>query len=162
MICSQESDDRESNSLRHCYSAQFRLERGIWICVQLLLPAIDRVWNSRDNPDSERMLQHPKSSSQFHSANNGDYQESSEERRIRYGSIWRVRSGTPSRISRTYPFAIPNGSSTLQQHHWKADVLNYGLYTIGIRLYRKCIDARLRKVFSGSHDGKLDHWNIGI
>jgi hypothetical protein len=40
MFCSQESDEREIISLRHCYSAQFRLERGIWTCIQLILPAL--------------------------------------------------------------------------------------------------------------------------
>jgi hypothetical protein len=35
------------------------------------------------------------------------------------------------------------------------------LYTIGMRMYRKCIGARLRKVLTGSHDGKLDNWNMG-
>jgi hypothetical protein len=49
----------------------------------------------------------------------------------------------------------------MQHHHWKADALNSGLYTIGVRLYMKCLGTRLRKVFPGSHDGKLDHWNMG-
>jgi hypothetical protein len=74
MLCSQESDDRESIALRHCYSEQFRLERGIWTCVQLLLFALNRVRNPNDNSDSERILQHPKASSQ---SKNGDSQESS-------------------------------------------------------------------------------------
>jgi hypothetical protein len=72
MLCSQQSDDRKSIAVGHCYSAQLRLERGISTCVQLLLLALDRVRNSSENSDSARMLQHPKSSHQCHLAKNGD------------------------------------------------------------------------------------------
>jgi hypothetical protein len=71
MLCSKESDDRESIDLGHCYSAQFRLERGIWTREQFLLFALDRVRNSSDHSDSSRMLQHPKASSQCHLAKMG-------------------------------------------------------------------------------------------
>jgi hypothetical protein len=87
MLCSQESDDQEIIPLRHCYSAQFRLERGIWTCVQLMLLSLARLWNSSDNSDSAIMLQHPKVSSQCHLAKNGDHQEISQERRLWHGSI---------------------------------------------------------------------------
>jgi hypothetical protein len=30
-----------------------------------------------------------------------------------------------------------------------------------MRLYMKCTGTRLRKVFTGSHDRKLDYWNMG-
>jgi hypothetical protein len=59
------------------------------------------------------------------------------------------------------PFAILNGPSSLQQHDWEDDALNAGLYTIGMWMYGKCTGARLRKVFTGSHDRKLDYWNMG-
>jgi hypothetical protein len=51
MFCPQENDDRESIALRHCHSAQFCLERGIWPSIQLMLPALDRIRNSSDNSD---------------------------------------------------------------------------------------------------------------
>jgi hypothetical protein len=161
MLCSQESYYLESISLRHCYESQLHLERGIGTCVQLLLPALARVWNSSDNSDSARMLQHPKTSIQCYPAKNGDHQESSQECCLWHGSIWQIRSGTPSCLSRTYPFAIPNGTSSVQQHHWKTDALNVGLYTTGMQLYRKFTGTRLRKVFKCYHDRKLDHWNMG-
>jgi hypothetical protein len=159
--CSAQKKVMTEKASLYAYSAQFRLERGIWTYVQLILPALDRVRNSSDNSDSARMLKHPKASSKCHLAKNGDYQESSQKRRLWYSSIWRIMSVTPSSISRTYPFAIPNGSSPLQHHHWKADVLNAGLYTIGMWLYGKCTGTRLWKVFTGSHDRQLDYWNMG-
>jgi hypothetical protein len=123
------------------------------------LPSIG-LQNSSNNSDSARMLQHPKASRQCHLAKNGDYQGSPYKCCLWYRLVWQIRSGPLSRISRTYPFAIPNGPSPLQPHHGEADALNAGLYTIGMRLHGKCPGTRLRKVFMGSHDRTLDYWNM--
>jgi hypothetical protein len=72
MLCSQESDDQESVSLRHFYPVQLRVKRAIHTCIQLILLALARVWNSCDNTDSAEMLQNPKAGSQCHPAKNGD------------------------------------------------------------------------------------------
>jgi hypothetical protein len=53
--------------------------------------------------------------------------------------------------------AHPLSMSKCQQ----TDALNVGLYTTGMRMYRKCTGTRLRKVFTCYHDRKLDHWNMG-
>jgi hypothetical protein len=30
-----------------------------------------------------------------------------------------------------------------------------------MRMYRKCTGTRPRKIFTGSHDIELEHWNMG-
>jgi hypothetical protein len=59
------------------------------------------------------------------------------------------------------PFAIFNGPPPLQKHHRQANELNARLYTTRMRLYGKCTGTRLRKVFTGFHDGKLGYRNLG-
>jgi hypothetical protein len=54
-----------------------------------------------------------------------------------------------------------NGTYPLQQHHRQANALYDGLYTIRVRMLGKCSRARLRKVFTGPNDRKLDYRNLG-
>jgi hypothetical protein len=72
MLCSQESDDRESISQYRFHPVQLPVERGLHTCIQLLILSLARVSNSCNNNDSAGMLRHPKAGSQCHPAENGD------------------------------------------------------------------------------------------
>jgi hypothetical protein len=106
-----------------------------------------------------RMLQHTKTSHQCH------FEKWGLAGKL-IGASFSVRLSladlkTSSRIPRSYWSVIFNGSSPLQQHHRPANAINAGLYTIRMWMFGKCNGARLRKVFTGFHDGKLDYRNLG-
>jgi hypothetical protein len=55
----------------------------------------------------------------------------------------------------------PHGTSPLQQHHWQAHALDAGLYTTRVWVLGKFSLGRLRKVFTGPVDGKLNYRYVG-